>query len=386
MINGWYLNMKIGDASLTLFFTQGVGLKTWEEVGIIDRELELYKRLSVHLKKVSMVTYGGKTDLGCSKEVGNIKILPITWHKKRAITILHLLLKYCFKIKDSSILKTNQIRGSEIPLWVKKRFNKKLIVRCGYLHSQFTNKRTGNKLIRMNAHKLEQDAFLFADIGVVSSSRDRDYVITRYKIEPEKIKVVPNYVITNLFRPLPELQKKYSLVFIGRSGRQKNLDNLLKAIHYLNKTEKRAASLLMVGGCCFNRKIKEIIERYKLNVTLKGNLPNFELPQIINQAKLFILPSYYEGHPKVLLEAMSCGMPCIGTDVTGIREDIDHLVTGYLCKTDFKSIANAIHSLLSDESLQAKLSKNARNHILKNYSIDKILQMELNVISEVLAS
>ena len=378
--------MEIGDASLTLFFTQGVGLKTWAKVGNIDRELELYKRLSVHLKQVSMVTYGGNNDLEYSKEVGDIKILPITWHKKLAITILHLLMKYYSKIKDSSILKTNQIRGSEIPLWFKKRFNKKLIVRCGYLHSQFTNKQIGIKITRMNAYKLEQDAFSFADIGVVSSSRDRDYVITRYKIETEKIKVVPNYVTTDLFIPLPEIQKKYNLAFIGRSGRQKNLDNLLKAIHYLNKTEKRAVSLLMVGGCCFDRKIKETIERYKLNVTLKGNLPNFQLPQIINQAKLFILPSYYEGHPKVLLEAMSCGMPCIGTDVTGIREDIDHLVTGYLCKTDFKSIADAIHTLLSDESLQAKLGMNARNHILNNYSIDKILKMELDVIREVLAS
>ena len=378
--------MEIGDASLTLFFTQGVGLKTWAEVGNIDRELELYKKLSVHLKQVSMVTYRGKTDLGYSKEVGDIKILPTTWHKKRAITILHLLMKYYSQIKDSSILKTNQIRGSEIPLWVKKRFKNKLIVRCGYLHSQFINKLTGNKVIRMNAYKLERDAFSFADIGVVSSSRDRDYVITRYKIAPEKITVVPNYVITDLFKPLPEIQKKYDLVFLGRSGKQKNLENLLKAINYLNKTEKRAVSLLMMGRCCFDRKIKETIERYKLNVTLNGNVPNFELPQIFNQAKIFILPSYFEGHPKALLEAMSCGIPCIGTDVTGIREDIEHLVTGYLCKTDFKSIADAIDTLMADESLQTKIGKNARNHILTNYSIDKILQMELDVIRAVLAS
>lgn len=377
--------MEIGDASLTLFFTQGIGLKTWAKVGNIDRELELYKKLSVHLKQISMVTYGGKNDLGYSKEVGDIKILPITWHKKRTITILHLLMKYYSQIKDSSILKTNQIQGSEIPLWFKKRLKKKLIVRCGYLYSQFTKKQTENTVPRMKAYKLERDAFSYADIGIVSSSRDRDYVIARYQIGPEKIKVIPNYVITELFRPIPEKQKKYNLVFIGRSGRQKNLDNLLKAINYLKKIEKHEVSLLMVGGCCFDHTIKEVIERYKLNVTLKGNLPNFELPKIINQANLFILPSYYEGHPKVLLEAMSCGMPCIGTDVTGIREDIDHLVTGYLCKTDFKSIAYAIHSLLSDESLQANLGKNARKHILNNYSLDKILLLELDVIREVLA-
>jgi len=295
-------------------------------------------------------------------------------------------MKYYNEIKESSIFKTNQILGSEIPLWFKKRFRKKLIVRCGFLRSQFITKQTDDIAKRRQAYKLERDAFSFAEIGIVTSSKDRDYVLTRYNIEPEKIKVIPNYVVTDRFKPLPEIQKKYDLVFLGRNAKQKNLDNLLKAINYLKKTKTRAVSLLMVGGCCYDSKIKETIKQYGLKVTFKGYVPNFELPRIFNQARLFILPSYYEGHPKALLEAMSCGIPCIGTDVIGIREDIEHLVTGYLCKTDFKSIANAIDSLLSDESLQAKLSRNAQNYIFTNYSIDKILQMELEIINEVLAS
>ena len=322
--------MEIEDASLTLFFTQDVGLQTWADVGNIDRELELYKRLTNYLNQVNMVTYGGLSDLNYAKKAENINILPIIWHNKQIITILHLLAKYFSEIKNSSVLKTNQILGSEIPLWLKKRFRKKLIVRCGYLHSQFIKKQTKNKLIRMNAYNLERDAFTFADMGVVSSPRDRDYVITRYKIASEKIKVIPNYVITNRFKPLPQIPKKYDLVFLGRSGSQKNLENLLKAIIYLNKTEKHEISLLMAGGCCYDHTIKEIIDSYGLNVILKGSVPNFELPKIINQARLFILPSYYEGHPKALLEAMSCGMPCIGTDVTGISEDIEHLITRFL--------------------------------------------------------
>ena len=109
------------------------------------------------------------------------------------------------------------------------------------------------------------------------------------------------------------------------------------------------------------------------------------MPYILNQAKVFILPSYYEGHPKTLLEAMSCGLPCIGSDVTGIREDVEHIKTGYLCKTDYENIANAIEIILSDESLQKTIGKNAREYILKKYSIDQILKMELDVIQEVIA-
>ena len=78
------------------------------------------------------------------------------------------------------------------------------------------------------------------------------------------------------------------------------------------------------------------------------------MPYVLNQAKVFILPSYYEGHSKALLEAMSCELPCVGSDVVGIKEDIQYMETGYLCETDYKSIANAIETVLSDDLLQKK--------------------------------
>jgi len=82
---------------------------------------------------------------------------------------------------------------------------------------------------------------------------------------------------------------------------------------------------------------------------------------------------------------MSFGLPFIGTNVTGIQDNIDHLVSGYLCTPDFKNIAEAIEKLLSDENLQTKLGRNARNYILRNYSLDKIVQLELDAIEEVIA-
>lgn len=374
--------MEIADTTLTLFFTKQVSLKMWADIGMIDRELEIYKELSKYLKRINMVTYGGRKDKVYSDILGNIKILPVRW-RTRVITIIHLLLKYYSEIKNSDILKTNQIKGSEVPIWFKKKFGKKLIVRCGYLHSRHTIKNHKDEKIIKAAIQLEKKAFTLADIGIVTSEWQRDLVIKSYKIKPQKIKVIPNYVVTDVFKPDFQIDKKFDLIYIGRTGKQKNLFNLLKAINYLKK-DNHSFSLVMVGGCCFDSKVKELITKYALDVTLLGYIPNFELPKIINQARVFILPSYFEGHPKVLLEAMSCGMASIGTNVIGIREDIEHLITGYLCKTDFKSIALAIETVMSDEMLQTKLGKNARNYILKKYSLDKILQLELGAINEVL--
>ncbi|MCP8310249.1 MAG: glycosyltransferase family 4 protein [Candidatus Methylarchaceae archaeon HK01M] len=375
---------RLENTILTLFFTYGKSLKTWADVGSLDRELELYKRLAKILKEVNIVTYGGRKDKLYIKSLGEINLLSITWYPNLKWTILNLLLRYLPQIYKSSILKTNQIKGSEVPLWFKKRFGKKLIVRCGYLYSYFEKKQSKNKKIISNAIRLERDVFLSADISIVTSSWQRNIVIKSYNIKPEKIRVIPNYVITDVFKPHPGVQKKYDLIFVGRAGSQKNIGNLLKAIQYLKK-KGRSISLLMVGGCCYDNEIKQTVDHYALDVTFRGNVPNFDLSHILNQAKVFILPSYYEGHPKTLLEAMSCGLPCIGSDVVGIREDIEHMKTGYLCKTDYESIANAIETVLSDESLQNIIGNNAWKYILKRYAIDRILRMELDVIKEVIS-
>jgi len=370
--------------TLTLFFTAGVSMKTWAEVGNLERELELYKKLSKKLKEVNMVTYGGKRDKIYRKNLEEINLLSTTWYNNPKLTILHLLLKYFAQIYRSDILKTNQIPGSEIPIWIKKHFGKKLIVRCGYLYSYVVKNKTKDEKMINDAVQLERIAFSSADIGIVTSSWQRDIVIKQYNVEPAKIKVIPNYVITDVFKPHPEIQKKYDLIFVGRADQEKNIGNLLKAIRYL-KTKGRKVSLLMAGGCCYNNGIKEIVNNYALDVTFKGNVPNFDLPYVLNQAKVFILPSYYEGHPKTLLEAMSCGLTCIGSDVPGIREDIEHTKTGYLCNTNYESIANTIKIVLSDESFQKIIGKNARKYILGKYGLDKILKMELDVIQEVIA-
>ncbi|HEC93684.1 MAG TPA: glycosyltransferase, partial [Candidatus Atribacteria bacterium] len=114
-------------------------------------------------------------------------------------------------------------------------------------------------------------------------------------------------------------------------------------------------------------------------VEFGGSIPNKDLPIELNKSEIFILPSFFEGNPKALLEAMSCGLACIGTDVEGIREVIKHKENGYLCKTDPKSIKEAILEILNDRELETKISQNARKAILENFSLEKILEKEIKI-------
>jgi glycosyltransferase involved in cell wall biosynthesis len=144
----------------------------------------------------------------------------------------------------------------------------------------------------------------------------------------------------------------------------------------------RDVSLLMIGSCCDRKDLHEFAAREKLRVEFAGSKASQELPEQLNRARIYILPSHYEGHPKTLLEAMSCGMACIGTNVEGIREEIDHGRTGWVCEPDGESIACAIGTLLDDRELRCTLGEAARRHIVDNFTLDKVAGLELNYIGQ----
>ena len=72
--------MKMQKSTLTLFFTGGVSLKTWVDVGNLDREIAIYEKLSHKMSEVNFLTYGGKEDKKYSDEIGNIDLLPTKWY------------------------------------------------------------------------------------------------------------------------------------------------------------------------------------------------------------------------------------------------------------------------------------------------------------------
>ncbi len=104
--------------------------------------------------------------------------------------------------------------------------------------------------------------------------------------------------------------------------------------------------------------------QFGINLNLLGVFPNNIIPEVLNQYQIFILPSYYEGNPKVLLETMSCGLACIGINVYGISNILKHKENGYLCDIQSESIKKAIKSLHSNKDLKSKIGRNAREFIM----------------------
>ena len=104
-------------------------------------------------------------------------------------------------------------------------------------------------------------------------------------------------------------------------------------------------------------------------------------------ATICVLPSYHEGLPTVLLEAMSCGIPTVATSVAGNSEVVKDGKTGFLVPPkEPKRLAEAILTLLGDQKLRQEMGKNARKQAEESYDweviISKIEECYSSVLSE----
>ena len=113
---------------------------------------------------------------------------------------------------------------------------------------------------------------------------------------------------------------KIRLIFAGKISEKKGVFSLLRAMNYVRQPE--CYELALAGGYGNEEefeKIRALAEQAPCKVEFLGRLPHARLAQEMNASDIFVLPSFYEGLPLVLIEAMACGLQAICTDLSGIR-------------------------------------------------------------------
>ena len=381
---------------ILLLFTYNRSLEIWDRIGIFNREVALYKLLLKRNVEITFLTYGGKSDLRYCSSLSDINILPINnliRSSNRWIRFLKSLLlafKLRKELKSVDIIKSNQLEGSWVA-WIGKIFyRKKLIIRGGFEWLKFyTLKRINQK--HQNLVKfwlgyfwryfIEFVSYKLADRIIITNQVDIEFITQRFKLKKKKHKIhlLYNFIDTDLFKPLNLDKYEKRVLFIGRIHPQKNLMNLIEAFRYLD-----GFLLDIIGEGPLKNKLSDIADTKGVKINFLGKIPNIDLPALINKYPIFILPSYYEGNPKVLLEAMACGAACIGTNVRGIKNIISHQDNGYLCEITPKSISDAIMTLYNSKSLIEQIGKNARQFILLNCSLETILNEEYSIYKNIL--
>ncbi|MBF0383714.1 MAG: glycosyltransferase family 4 protein [Magnetococcales bacterium] len=372
--------VSLKQVRLVLFFTENMSILSWDKSGLLDREVAIYRALQPHLGGITFVTYGDKRDLAFSTRLPGIEILYNYWRLSPTWYGRWLALTAQSLRRGQVIYKSNQMRGSELPLWLSRLFSKPFLSRCGFSFSFTMRKREGEKAeSTQKALALEKKAYSRASHIVVTTPQIKSLVIEEHAIDAEKISVIPNYVDTELFCPKPVTPTPGNrLIFIGRLESEKNLFNLIEAVKCLN------LELRIVGDGNLREKLEHHAKELGSNVRFLGVKPHVELPKLLNASTAFILPSLYEGHPKTLLEAMSCGLPCIGSDIPSIRGVIEPGKNGLLCGIRPEEIRKMVEVLFNDTALQAKLGQSARQYSLNNLTIDKTVERELAVLRKII--
>jgi glycosyltransferase involved in cell wall biosynthesis len=366
------------DKQLVLFMTRGLSLNSWGRIGSFDREVSLYQAMQPYWGKISIITYGDRTDLKYADKIPGIQILCNRWRLPFRIYSLLIPLLHYSTLRYANILKTNQTSGGQAVLASAKFFHKPFVARSGFMLSDFVKHDPGHNYTLAEACRLEKDLFTNADKIVVTTSEIQKMIMDSYHIPASKIEIFPNFVRTDVFCPMPDLRQARTVTFVGRLKGIKNLLNLFEAFSGLDY------KLVIIGNGPLYPELKERAEQLSLEVEFIKSVDNQDLPVVLNKSSLFVLPSLSEGHPKALIEAMSCGLPVIGADSPGIREIIQHNENGWLCGTDPQSIRQAVVKLMSDPELQKRLGENARKYILDNFALEKIVEMELRMYRNIL--
>ena len=196
---------------------------------------------------------------------------------------------------------------------------------------------------------------------------------------------IPNPINTNLFRPasketirqalhLPTDKKLLLFSSMKITDRNKGIDYLVDACKILAARYPdfvRSLGVVVVG-----KESQQYADLFPFPIyCLDFVHEEKDIARIYNAADLFVNPSLHENLPNTIMEAMACGIPCIGFHTGGIPEMIDHLHNGYIA--EYKSaedLANGIHWSLTEGDYES-LSEEARRKVVNSYS-EQIVAMK----------
>jgi colanic acid/amylovoran biosynthesis glycosyltransferase len=190
-----------------------------------------------------------------------------------------------------------------------------------------------------------------------------------------KFEIGPLGVDPQLFAPRPfrAYPDSLELLCVGRLVPAKGQYILLSVIKRLVKSYPNIR-LRLVGDGPDRKGLERSIASNGLSqwVTLEGSVNQDRICDYYRQADIFVLPSFAEGIPVVLMEAMAMEVPCVSTFVAGIPELIRNEIDGILvAPSDDQELARAVQRLIDDPELRRRLGAAGRRRIIEKYDLDR---------------
>lgn len=250
----------------------------------------------------------------------------------------------------------------------------------------------GTPFLRRQILKIaEKTASKYCSKIICVSEFDKKLAIKNNIAEEEKLETIHNGI---------EIQKeekthnqfpigdKIKLIFVARLNKQKDPLTLLKAFNEIVKEGKieKDIELTMVGGGPKEKKVKDFIEKNNLKnkISLLGKVKREKVFEKLNKSHLFTLTSNWEGFPRSILEAMSCGLPVIASNVGGVSEAVDKDVGAIVEPSNKKELKEKLEKLLSDPDKLEELGKNSRDRLKKHFSVEQLVNKTESVYKKLI--
>lgn len=193
-----------------------------------------------------------------------------------------------------------------------------------------------------------------------------------FGVRPNRLFHLPNVVDTRQFSP-PErpvdLGGRVCLLAVGRLGPEKRFDRLLRVVAALPPAVRSMVSVTVAGEGPLRAVLEQQSEALGLRGTVRFAGAHADMVPLYRSADLLLLTSDSEGSPNVILEAMACGRPVVGTRTGGVGELVEHGVTGLLAwPGDEVGLAVALETLVEDGALRRRMGERGRDRAVLHYS------------------
>ena len=374
--------------------------------GVERRILEIAKRLS---KDHDISIYcGTKKGFKVASHINGAAIVPCkstdiafpldNWSFNRAISGM-------IGSIDADAYEAHAVSGYAFLRKLKEREIRKPFVQTihGVLADEYLQSSEGevptfrtklSNMLLWQLSKLESEAAKNATVVVTVSQYSAGKIIQLYGVDESKIRIVPNGVDTEKFKPTLDTteikqkigftQGKQYVLFVGRLVPRKGLNYLAEAAKHILKENKETVFVIVGEGPVKNNLVSTIRkDRISSSFVFLSGLSDSLLQEIYSCVDLFVLPSIQEGQGMALLEAQSAALPVVAFNVSGVREAVSDKETGLLVKeVDSNALAEAIWKLLSDKHLSKKMGEHGREFVQKNFTWDVCAEKMRQIYNE----
>jgi glycosyltransferase involved in cell wall biosynthesis len=352
---------------------------TGQHARLIDGYLKPYARAFEAVRYFSYLAESLDAYTTDPELSGRVRIYPGRgWHPWAYSFMMAFRHRDAFR--GCAIFRVFQVTGAIPALIAKRRFGVPFVTTYGFWYDRLARSHVTRALRRT----VETLALRAADAVIATTPELGAHVAAR--VGAAKVHLIPNGVDTELFAPGPRrLQRAKNVLYVGRLSQEKNVGAIVEAAAQLaGRFELR---LTFIGRGPARPSLEAEARRRRVAAEFVPVVEHRRVPAYLAEADAFVLPSYTEGHPKALLEAMSAGVPCVASNVGGNRAIIEPDATGLLFDLGSPdALAAALARVLGDPEGARARAERARARIVESYDLARLVAKEIELLKRLARS